>query len=860
MKQISFFQISLSILIGSFFLAGCGGGNEVASLIEKADVSIEKGDLQVAEGILHFALREEPKNPEILARIGYIYKNQGRLRDAFKVFTVVKQLNPSDADSLASLAGIQLAAGMREEALADARNALELNPSHAEAPVILAELASSAEAISATRKWLETLPPTAAIHSGLGSLFFKSRNLATAEEHFDRAIAIAPDSPLGHAGKFQVLITQQKEEEAMVSFGKAAERAPYRSGIRVHHAQTLQRTEGDEAAKAAIDTVLENAPDYLPALSFASELAAKMGDKGKAKEFADRALKLDPIDLTAMRVNGTLLVLDQRIDEAIAQLERALELYPQDIKTNYQSALAHLAKRDLGKAKSRLSRVVNLAPNHLESNALLSTIQVQEEDYSGAVITLERFLKNNPNSMQGHLLLAEVYNRKGDSAAAVSIYKRLEDTSPETSQLNYLSGLSYLQGRDPLGARNAFETALANNPMHLQSVEQLTVLDMKERNFDDALARINQTISASPKTSVLYTIRAQIFQSKGDTDAAKASFEKSIELDSDNRTARTLFARLLRSQGDTEGSLAQSLAILENSPNDVGTMSTIASIYEATGRFEEAVQLYEKMLGIDETYLPALNNLAYLYSTKFDKMDRAFVLGQKAREVAPSNPYSADTLGWIVYQRGDYRWALSLLQDSYNKLRNIAEVAYHLGCAHYALGHRAEATRLFSEASDSESDFEGKANAATLLSILMIDTNSFDVDALKRLKSHISENPKDAQAYATLATIELRGGDHSKANDYFQKALKMSPENVFAKLGQAEILSSDSSNATRVYSMASAAREFKAEKNRALSLLAISLVQQGKTDLARSQLGNVDISALPLSLRERVDSLREKRN
>ncbi|MDQ8182006.1 tetratricopeptide repeat protein [Pelagicoccus sp. SDUM812005] len=848
--------VSLALVtLSALLLSACGGSADVASLIEKADTQIQAGKLADAEILLKNALRADKKNPQALALVGEIYKQQGRVRDAYQVLSAVKQLNPSDARSLASLASIELIAGLRDEALADARKALELDPSLDEAPILLAELASSPAAAAQTKEWLATLPPTPSIHAAIGSLELKSGNAAAASQRFEQAIEMDPNSSMGYAGRFQILLSQNKQEEAMAAFAKAAEVADVRSGIRIRYVQYLQQTQGDTAAKAVLDEILAEAPDYLPALGLAAELAAKMEEPEESKKLVARALKLDPIDPTALRVNGTLLVLDQKIDEAIVQLEKALELYPDDVKANYQIALAYLAKRDLGKARSRLSRVVQRVPGHLEANALLSTIQVQEEDFSGAIITLEKFLKANPNSLQGYLLLAEVYNRKGDSEAAVAIYKKLEEAQPENPQLDYLSGLSYLQGRNRHGARSAFESALADNPLHLQSVEQLTALDMGERNFDAALARIEQTIAASPNTSVLYTIRAQILQSKGDLDAAKESFEKSIELDANNRTARTLYARLLRSQGDEKGALAQTQAILKSNPNDIGAMTTIASLHETAGKYAEAVELYEKMLTVDPNYLTALNNLAYLYSTQFDKPERAFELAQKAREQSPTSPYTADTLGWIVYKRGDYPWALSLLQDSYNKLKDNAEVAYHLGSAQYQLGHRDAASRLLTQASSDASDFEGKSKATELLAILDIDTKAYSKSAADKLESHISKNKSDAQALATLATLQLRNGDRSAAQKEFEKVLKLSPENAFAKVGLAEILSEDPANASRVYTMANDAKQYKSETLRAQALQGLSLAQQGKTDLAKKQLEAIDLKQLPARLSERVAAL-----
>lgn len=1031
MKSKSLVQLAV-VLILALFIAGCGGSTDITGLTEKADAAIEEGDLKEAESILRFALNETPQDPALLARVGKIYVMQGRLRDAFQVLSAVKQLNPSDSDSLASLASIKLAAGLRDGALVDARAALELDPSHAEAPIILAELASSIESVAKTSSWLESLPPTPAIYSAIGSLYLKARNLASAEAEFDKAIALDSESPLGHAGKFQILLARGQQKEAMAAFKKAAELAPYRSALRMRYLQLQQQTEGDEAARAALDEILEKAPDYLPALSLSADLAAKTGDTELAKEQVKKALQLDPIDPTALRVSGTLLVLEEKIEEAITQLERALELYPQDVMTNYQIALAYISKRDLAKASARLSTVVSIAPNHLESNILLATTQMEADDNSGAIITLRNFLRTNPNSVQAYLMLAEAYNRNGNNEAALAIYTKLEELSPENAQFDYLSGVSQLRNRNNSEARSAFESALEANPMHLQSVEQLTALDIVEQKFDAALTRIDQTIASSPETSVLYTIRAQILQSMGNSYEATQSYEKSIELDSDSITARTLYARLLISLEKEDAAIQQLNAILESDPEHIGTLITLSSIHEKAKRFKEAAENYARILELDVDNLAALNNLAYLNSTYFEKIDKAFELAQKARELAPNSPYTGDTLGWIVFKRGDYDWALSLLADAYNKLSGNAEVAYHLGSTHYMLGNVDDASQLLAVATEgeasylgieeakakieiiqiepetadagkiktleeriassprdamailkradiaqlqgdskaakqgyekaltivpentlamvslgnqlfSEGSFEeaqdlaqkaltakpnydpatlllgnvalntnqytwaasllqsirnshsnpsevllglGKANymlgnielageildaaidsnganessskALLFKSILEIDTKEESPDSLDSLRQHIEKTPNDPQALATFATLMIRSGSLEEARSGFEKALQLSPDNKLAKLGLAEFLSVDPANATRVYSLASAARPEPRLQSRATALLAISLFQQNKPDQAKSQIAGVNLVELPISIQERIAKFIEE--
>ncbi|MDQ8187871.1 tetratricopeptide repeat protein [Pelagicoccus sp. SDUM812002] len=809
-------SIATLFLVGitSILLSGCGG-SDPASLIQKAEDQVELGKFAEAEILLKNVLREDEKNPQALALVGEIYNQQGRIRDAFQVLTAVKQLNPEDANSLATLASIELAVGMREEALVDARAALEIDPGNANAPVILAELSSSPADNAQTKEWLLSLPATASIHAAIGSLELSSGNTAAASKRFEQAIEAAPDSYVGYAGRFQVLLTQKKQEEAMDAFAQAAQAAPPRSGIRVRYVQYLQQSQGDEAAKTELEEILNSAPDYLPALSLAAELAAKTGNIDESRKFTERALRLDPIDQTALRIKGTLLIMEKKVDEAITHLEKALEYYPDDAKTNYQIALAYLAKGASSKAKSSLFRVVERQPGHFEATALLCTILVQEQDLSGAIVTMEDFLKVNPNSLQGYLLLADVYTRKGENEAALAIYKKLEEAQPNNPQLDYLSGLSHLRGQNRSDARSAFESVLSDNPLHFQSVEQLTALDVGERNYEAALDRIDQTIAASPGTSVLHTLRAQILQSKGDTEAALKALDTSIKLDGNNRTARTLYARILLAQGKEDEALTQYRAMLDNNPDDIEARMTIATLYERTKRFSLAAEEYEQILKVNDASIQALNNLAYLYSTAISNPERAFDLAEKARALSPDNPYLADTFGWILFKRGDYTWAKNVLSDSYRKLQGNAEVAYHLGSALYYVGELEAAEKHLRDAAESEQTFDGRDDAVRKVQLLSIDTTAIEPADSSLLEDASQDG--DPVAWVVRAQIDEAMKKDGEALSKYQKALKISSDHLTALLGEAQLLA-ESGKLERASERVERAAKLKPNNPAAISL------------------------------------------
>ena len=89
-----------------------------------------------------------------------------------------------------------------------------------------------------------------------------------------------------------------------------------------------------------------------------------------------------------------------------------------------------------------------------------------------------------------------------------------------------------------------------------------------------------------------------------------------------------------------------------------------------------------------------------------------------AKEVLPDSARISDTLGWILYKRGVYQRALSLLQESASKLPDSPEVQYHLGMTHFKLGNREAAKQALAKALKSNSQFPGVEEARRTLAEL----------------------------------------------------------------------------------------------------------------------------------------------
>ena len=145
---------------------------------------------------------------------------------------------------------------------------------------------------------------------------------------------------------------------------------------------------------------------------------------------------------------------------------------------------------------------------------------------------------------------------------------------------------------------------------------------------------------------------------------------------------------------------------------------TLALVREKMKDFQGAADAYEKVLASKADFVPALNNLAYLYAEHLNQPKKAVEIARKARTAQPADPSVADTLGWALFKQKDYPQALALLQESAEKLTTSPLVQFHLGMARYMMGQPDAAKAAFEQALKAPADFTGKEEAQRRLALL----------------------------------------------------------------------------------------------------------------------------------------------
>jgi tetratricopeptide (TPR) repeat protein len=304
-------------------------------------------------------VQDEPEesSPEIHNNLGRAHLRGGQIEQAQAEFRKALALDPSNADALLNLGGLARLHGNTAEAERYVERALRVNPNSAAALAELAELKRERgeldESIRLYREALALDDSAPALYLGLGDSLQRGGQYAEAEAAFRRVLELDPDS-------FE---------------------ARYNLGV-----TSGQQQRFDEAARH-YEAALALAPDHPQAVSALNNLGSlylARGEQGLAITRFEQAVKASPRHFESRFNLGVQYLQTERIDEGIAMLEEAAALQPNHEAANATLAMAYLRKGRNEDAYRSFLLVRRLYPRNWAAPLGLAVLHAASEDSEGA--------------------------------------------------------------------------------------------------------------------------------------------------------------------------------------------------------------------------------------------------------------------------------------------------------------------------------------------------------------------------------------------------------------------------------------------------------------------------------------------
>jgi len=771
------------------FATGCSRSAKVERHLARGQKFFKAEEYSKAEIELLNVIRLEQTNAAAFRDLGLTYYQQGRWLRSHAFLQKANEIAPGNNEVRLRLAAILVGLRNAKDARPYAEAVLAQDRTNEEALMLLAESTVSSNDLVMTQRQLESLRSQAenkaGFHLALGIVEMRQGRTNEASAAFQRALSLDPKSSPAHLALGNLAVLSLDNAQADLHFKKGAELAPVRSARRLQYADFKLRSGETAVAKAFLNEMAKQAPDYLPAFIRLAEIALNERDFDAAASLLRNVLNRDPGNYDAMLLQGRVSLAKGQSSQAIADFERVVSAYARVPQAHFYLAVAQRLNTNDIKAIASLRQAIALDPKNTESILLLAEMNLRTGDADAAILALKQLLREQPHLAQAHLLLATAYRSRRELEAAAGVYKNMIHLFPRNPQPYFLLGQVLLLQQKKDEARKQFERASEVAPDFLLSLDELVDLDIGDKQFSNARARVQRHIDRHPKKPALHVLLAKIYSAEKNDTAAEAALSQAIVLDPDYQPAYLALARLYVAANRHQAALDKLKSVLAKSTNDVGTLMLAGMIQTELKDYRAAHDMYQRLLTVNPRFAPALNNLADICSEYLNLPDKAFEYARAARDVAPSDPVPADTLGWILFKRGEYQRALTLLRESTDKMPGEPEAWFHLGMTHYMLGEEQPARTAFERAIQSGKPFRGKDEAQLRLNLLA--GSAGNLKDMAALEGHLKSNPRDPILLARLANLYEQSGAFDKAARACTDVLKYSPGNVSAMLQLARL-------------------------------------------------------------------------
>jgi Flp pilus assembly protein TadD len=374
-------------------------------------------------------------------------------------------------------------------------------------------------------------------------------------------------------------------------------------------------------------------------------------------------------------------------------------------EAHFAIAQAAYAANDETLALAEIRSAAELRPEW-ESAAVFEAQILQRKQPDAAIARLASFLEKQPNSREVRLNYARVLVSGMRYGEARTEFGKLLSVYPDDQGVLYAVGLLALQVKDFAAAETNFKRLLELNYRDPNAV-RFTLGQIAEERKDFAGAQAWYAQVTPGEHFLPSRLRyAQTLAKQGKLDAARAYLREAGETGNPQQVQFTIAeAQLLRDANQNGEAFSLLGKALEGQPEQPELLYDFALTAEKLERFDLLEANLKKLIQVKPDHAHAYNALGYSLAERNLRLEEARKLIERALELSPDDAFIIDSMGWVYYRMGDIPKAVEQLNRAWQG-RQDAEIGAHLGEVLWVSGKRAEAERVWKQASDFQPDNE----------------------------------------------------------------------------------------------------------------------------------------------------------
>jgi len=298
--------------------------------------------------------------------------------------------------------------------------------------------------------------------------------------------------------------------------------------------------------------------------------------------------------------------------------------------------------------------------------------------------------------------LAQIWSDRGQPDSAYRYYRAAVDRNPGSVELNKRFIFFLLQNDRADEARALSRHLLELAPAEPDVLYRLAILEYDADLLDSAETHLTQLVADFGDDALARYLLGRIALAQGDSAKAEAQYLQSLAV-SDTLVEPYLSLGLLYNQSK-QYELAVELYQkgLVALPDDENLMFGLGASLERAGRFDDAVETFERLIAKNPEHAPGLNYLGYMWADAGVRLGEARKLIERALKSDPDNGAYLDSYAWVLFKLGKTREAEEVMRKAVTQLQSDAVVFEHYGDILAKLGKEGEARANWQKALDMD--------------------------------------------------------------------------------------------------------------------------------------------------------------
>lgn len=704
------------------------------------EVETRKRNIATWAPILRTIVELDPKDVDAKLRLGSLLLAGNALDQALDLANAAIELDGQNARALAFRGAVLLKLNDAIGAKREAQAALEIDPANVEALIVLAAERMVGGDFQGALRVLErqgaAFENSYAIQLFKFGLFEKAGQLVQAHDVLRRLTVLYPQERAFRTQLISFYLNQKRLGDAENELRALAAENPSDIELGLNVVRFLNQFKGADAARQELlsrinaggevfryqialaefdfaqgnatdsiqllESLIKNARSRDDALAAQNKLAQVQFSRKNfdaAEALVSEILRKDSNNIDGLRIRASIHLERKRFEAAIADLRQALNGQPRSTELMLLLALAYersgsieLAERQyadattssgfsptaglpyveflrrrggIERAEGLLTEMATRAPSNIAVLSTLADVMLTRQNWIGAQEIAEKIRRMGEEGILPDRILSAALSGRSQYDESIRILENVYSATPNAIQPMVALVSTMVRAQRLDRAVNFLQSVLQANSENAEAYALLGAVQILQKAPDQAVKSFQTAIERQPTNIVGYQALAEFYVRADKLDEAE---------------------KIIR-------------AGLKEQPNSASAQLTLANVLELKGDYEGAIAEYESMLQIQPASLVIANNLASLladHRTDSDSLERAHALAIMLRR-SPV-PSFKDTLGWVLYRRGEHNRAVPLLEEAAAALPDRALVRYHLGMAYIATGQLAKASEQLNKA------------------------------------------------------------------------------------------------------------------------------------------------------------------